>query len=227
MGDGCSGASMTNAAHTPGFRSTTGRRSARRFGSSRSEATGGTATLDHRSSDCLRWNRCSVRIVRARTRSAVSTPERGFRAGPKPGTLPLCGVLGEHAQGWCHGLLPRNRFASSFNSQSRRRQLAGTGPARSRGHVRRGVPRADRFRTPASHAADGRQSPTSRREGALPLAIARPGGARRSPGHRPRAALIAGAGGASFAHVRAGPACRARRESPFSSDRNRLGGFAP
>ncbi len=218
---------MTNAAHTPGFRQTTERCDAHRIVFVGAVGQGDSVPLDHCSPARLRWNRCSVRIVRARTRSGASSLERGFCAGPKPGSLSKTDSTGEHAQGWCHGSLPRNRFFVRFASPSHARQRACAGPPRTGGHVRCRVSRAVRSGSPVTHGAHRCGAPSAPRPRALRAASAGSGDIGRPSRNRPRPALFSGAGGPSSAHVRAWPACIARRESPFVPYRNRLGGFAP
>lgn len=228
-GVGCSGASMTNAAHTPGLFRGALRRMARRVVSTKHIWCGMSGPIDGSSLTCSRWNRCSVRIVRARTRSGASTPQRGNRASPKPGSRQTAESAGEHAQGWCHG-----SFIHVFRRVVVRRPLPcgrALDPSRAGRHVRGRVSRT--VRAGASHALGAR----GYRAASAPLSRA---WVRGTPvfgilardwsgpsGHRSRPARRSGAGRASLAHDRARPAGLARRESLFDRFRNRTGGFTP
>lgn len=233
-GDGRSGASMTNAAHTPGLFREPLRRTPRRCASTERPPRFVASPIDHSSLACLRWNRCSVRIVRARTRSGAQTPQRGNCAGPKPGSRQQDASTGEHAQGWCHGSFIHD-FRSSFHL---RRTLTpervpgrALGPYRTGRHVRRRVSRADVSRAPHASGACGYRAASAPLSWAWLVTPSEHRGGRgnssRPSGRRSRSARLAGAGRASSAHDRARPARLARRESPSDLPRNRLGGFAP
>lgn len=233
-GDGRSGASMTNAAHTPGLFREALRRKARRFANTEHTTRGTSGPIDRRSLACPRWNRCSVRIVRARTRSGAPTPERGNRAGPKPGRHQMAASAGEHAQGWCHGSFIQDfRGSVQFRRPLTPERVPGRalGPSRTGRHVCRRVSRAGRAGTPdASRARRCRaaSAPLSRAWLFIPSEHRRSRGDRPWPsGHRSRPARLPGAGRASLAHDRARPAGLARRESLFDRPRNRTGGFTP
>lgn len=227
---GCSGASMTNAAHTPGLLREAHRRTVRRFASTQHSPRVISSPINQQLLTCSRWNRCSVRIVRVRTRSGTSVLERGNRASPKPGSRHLTASTGEHAQGWCHG--SSIRFFRR-TPQLGRSFLSGRTPCPSRTgrHVRRRVSRAVRTGTP--HAPGAGRHRAASAPLSWPWRPAPPLWARRGrDGARPARrcscpACLTGAGRASPAHDRAGPARLARRESLFDHFRNRTGGFTP
>lgn len=147
---------------------------------------GAAHLVDRLSAASLRWNRCSVRIVRATPKPTPSKARRRNRDGKAPVGSPTGDPRAEHAQGLCHDSI---RFFPSV--------VVGAGPGRSPGrsaaapswagrHVRRRVPHAGgawAFRRPrtrgrgsAGPGSFGRRSPRTRAgaSGVRSGALARP-----------------------------------------------------
>lgn len=242
----CRGASMILATHTPGCsreRDVMASRVERkvRFGCGSERLITG-----RHSSERLRWNRCSVRIVRVSACPDVSASGRGRRAGTKPRHALRSVPPGEHAQGWRHGSCTSFRWSCVLGTNARRpgplggthcpvtRQRAASASWSGR-HVRFGVPLRP-VAGPLRPALEGRCGCGPEWVLRLPLAGVRvpaikDGGGSRSVARgscaRPCDAGLSDPGRPSSAHDRARPQGFARRVSHTDRSRNRLGGFAP
>lgn len=242
----CRGASMILATHTPGCSSERDVNASRIDRTARLGSGPDRLIAERHLSERLRWNRCSVRIVRVRACPDASASRRGRRAGTKPGHA-LRGVpSGEHAQGWRHGsyttfqwtCFQRSCFHRSGSlggsrwSRSWQRAACASRPGR---HVRLGVPMRP-VAGPLCPALAGRCGSGARWVFHVPHARnavpANTGGAgscslARASLARPRDAGLSDPGRPSSAHDRARPQGLARRVSHTDRSRNRLGGFAP
>lgn len=242
----CRGASMILATHTPGRSSERDVNASRIDRTTRLGSRPDPLVTDRHLSERLRWNRCSVRIVRVGACPDASASRRGRRAGTKPGHALRGLPSGEHAQGWRHGSyttfqwtsFQRSCFHRSGSlggirwSLSRQRAACSSRPGR---HVRFGVPLRS-VAGPLRPALAGRCGSAARWVLRVPHTRnsipANTGGARSCPVARaslarPCNAGLSDPGRPSSAHDRARPQGFARRVSHTDRSRNRLGGFAP
>lgn len=120
---------------------------------------GAAHLVDRLSAASSRWNRCSVRIVRATPKPTPSKARRRNRDGKAPVGSPARDPRAEHAQGLCHDSIrffPSVLVAGPGLRRHPRRNASG--PSRARRHVRGRVPHARR-RGPLCRARTLRRGP--------------------------------------------------------------------